>query len=630
MTQLSVANGLRILLVDDNPDDRALVIRTLRQEFPRVEIEQVSDAEGLAAALERFDHDLCITDFQLLWTDGLRVLHRVRAKDPYRPVIMFTGTGSEEIAVAAMKAGLSDYVLKSPRHFARLSAAVHNALAQSAQAQTLREVQTALAERAQQYQDLVESIGAVVWEADAPDYRFSYVSPQAEAVFGYRLDEWLTQPDFMHAHIHPEDLPRVVAECDFALSERRNHTLEYRVFHASGAVMWVRNIVTVIDRNESPTRPPQLRGILLDVSERKRAEAALAASEQRFRRVVDSNMIGILFWDANGEISDANNEFLRIVGYNRADLASGRLRWRELTPPEHLPRDERALEEIRRTGVCTPFEKEYIAKDGRRVPILLGGASLNDDTPHRGVCFVLDITAQRASQAALAEYSQRLQVLSQRLLETQEAERRHIARELHDEIGQALTAIGIDLRGAQSAASPEVRAQLQEGIELVDRAIQQVRDLSLDLRPSLLDDLGLEAALRWYCDRGAQRAGLHLDVTSDIGGERLAPAVETACFRIVQEAFTNVLRHAQASRVKVSLVRMPSAIELSVADDGRGFDVAAARAAALGGTSFGLAGMEERARLLGGSLTIAASSAGTELRATVPLAPHAPMPQDIP
>lgn len=627
MRQPGAVNGLRILLVDDNPDDRALVIRTLRQEFPRVEIEQVSDPESLSAALERLDHDLCITDFQLLWTDGLRVLHRVKARDPHRPVIMFTATGSEEIAVEAMKAGLSDYVLKSPKHFARLTAAVHSALAQSAQAQTLREVQTALAERAQQYQNLVESIGAVVWEAEAPAYRFNYVSPQAEAVFGYRIDEWLTQPDSMHAHIHPDDRARVAAERDLALENRRNHTLEYRVFHAAGHVMWVRNIVTVIERAE---RAPQLCGILLDVSERKHAEAALLESEQRFRRVVDSNMIGILFWDANGEISDANNEFLKIIGYSRADLASGRLRWRDLTPPEHLPRDERALEEIMRTGVCTPFEKEYIAKDGRRVPILLGGASLSEDARHRGVCFVLDISGQRQAQAALAEYSQRLQSLSQRLLETQETERRHIARELHDEIGQVLTAIGIDLRGAQASVSAELRAPLQEGVELVDRAIQQVRDLSLDLRPSLLDDLGLEAALRWYCDRSARRAGMALELTSEIGGERLPPAVETACFRIVQEAVTNVLRHAHAHRVAVTVARTPTHVELTVADDGAGFDVAAASAAAHGGRSFGLAGMEERARLLGGSLTIVASAGGTEVRAAVPLAPPAPQPRPTP
>ena len=614
-------NGLRILLVDDNPDDRALVIRTLRREFPRIEIEQASDPDGLAAALERLDHDLCITDFQLLWTDGLKVLHRVKARDPHRPVIMFTATGSEEVAVEAMKAGLTDYVLKSPKHFPRLSAAVHNALAQSAQAKTLREVQTALAERAQQYQNLVESIGAVVWEADAPAYRFSYVSPQAEAVFGYRIDEWLTQPDFMHMHIHPDDRARVAAECETALGECRNHTLEYRIFHADGRVMSVRNIVTAIDRGD---RPPQLRGILLDISERKRAEAALRESEARFRRVVDSNMIGILFWDANGEISDANNEFLKLIGYSRADLEAGRLRWRDLTPPEQLVRDEHALKEIARTGVCTPFEKEYIAKDGRRVPILVGGASLSDDAPHRGVCFVLDITAQRQAQAALAEYSQRLQSLSQRLLETQEVERRHIARELHDEIGQALTAIGIDLRGALAAVSTQVRAQLQEGIELVDRTIEQVRDLSLNLRPSLLDDLGLEAALRWYCDRTAQRSAVALEFNSGIGTERFAPALETACFRIVQEALTNVVRHAHATRVAVTVARTANAIELSVVDDGRGFDVAHALACAHGGGSFGLAGIEERARLLGGSLALRTLTAGTEVCARIPLAPTTP------
>lgn len=623
MTYPTELKEVRILLVDDNPDDRALVIRTLQQEFPRIEIEQVTDPAELAHALETFSYDLCITDFQLLWTDGLKVLHAVKAHDPHRPVVMFTATGSEEVAVAAMKAGLSDYVLKSPKHFGRLTAAVHSALMQTEHAKTLREVQAALAERAQQYQNLVESIGAVVWEADAPAYRFSYVSPQAKTVFGYGHDEWLTQPDFMRAHIHPDDRARVDAECAQALSARRNHTLEYRMFHAKGHIVWVRNIVTLIERAD---RTPQLRGILLDVSERIHVEAALRASEARFRRVVESNMMGILFWGADGEIEDANTAFLKIVGYSREDLEQGRLHWRNLTPPEYLVLDERALQEIKHTGVCTPFEKEYIAKDRRRVPILLGGAALSDTARDRGVCFVLDIGAQRHAQAELREYSQRLQSLSQRLLQTQESERQHLARELHDEIGQALTAIGIDLHSAKVGVAGEMRARLQEDIDLIDRTIQQVRDLSLNLRPSLLDDLGLEAALRWFGDRTGQRAKLHVDFMSEIGGERFATEVETTCFRIAQEALTNIVRHARATHVGVTLARAAAHIELTVADDGAGFDADAQCAAARRGASFGLAGMEERARLLGGSFAIASSAAGTEIRACLPTAPNAHTP----
>src|SRR2546425_1606641 len=142
---------LNILLVDDNPDDRSLVIRKLNQEFPGCQINQVTDLRQLTLALERGLWDLVVTDYQLRWSDGLRVLTSVKSRWPECPVIMFTGTGSEEIAVQAMKAGLDDYVLKSPHHYSRLASAVHLVLERSRQRQALH-----AAER--RYQSLFDDV----------------------------------------------------------------------------------------------------------------------------------------------------------------------------------------------------------------------------------------------------------------------------------------------------------------------------------------------------------------------------------------------------------------------------------------------------------------------------------------
>src|SRR5262245_5701695 len=221
----------------------------------------------------------------------------------------------------------------------------------------------------------------------------------------------------------------------------------------------------------------------------------------------------------------------------------------------------------------------------------------------------------------------RLQALSSRLLEVQETERRHLARELHDEVGQALTAVKINLQMLQHQGQPAASARrLDDSLDMVDRILQGVRQMSLDLRPSLLDDLGLAAALRWYVGAQAQRAGLIAEVVTDSLTDDLSTAAATTCYRVVQEAVTNVVRHARATRISVALARAEGGFELSIHDDGVGFDVTAARRRALQGTSMGLFGLEERVELAGGRSAIeSAPGRGTTVRAWLPssLAPAA-------
>ena len=218
------------------------------------------------------------------------------------------------------------------------------------------------------------------------------------------------------------------------------------------------------------------------------------------------------------------------------------------------------------------------------------------------------------------EKDQAMRTLSGRLVTAHEEERRRIARELHDEIGQILTVVKINL---ESLREPARLARAPAGIDAcvqnVDRAIQQTRALALDLRPATLDHLGLPAAVRWFVDQiPAGRPQTHLAV-EECEGKALSSEVKTAAFRIAQEAVTNVLRHASARNVWVSLAGGRSTLELTVRDDGRGFDLATVRRSPA--ASFGLSSMEERVRLVGGQLEIRTSpGAGTEVRARFPLA----------
>lgn len=229
--------------------------------------------------------------------------------------------------------------------------------------------------------------------------------------------------------------------------------------------------------------------------------------------------------------------------------------------------------------------------------------------------------SKRLADEALYQANLRLRALSSRMLGIQESERRRLARELHDQIGQALTAIKINLQSLllQSDA-PQHAPHIEDGIQIVDATIAQVRDLSLALHPPQLDDLGLVAALRWHLDRQARASGIVCRFDADLPADSLNPDLQAACFRIVQEAVNNALRHAKPREIRVLLRADERELSVLVGDDGAGFDVGLARNAAATGKSLGLISMEERASLAGGRLECrSAAGKGTEIRAWLPL-----------
>lgn len=223
------------------------------------------------------------------------------------------------------------------------------------------------------------------------------------------------------------------------------------------------------------------------------------------------------------------------------------------------------------------------------------------------------------ANAGLLDAKHRLQYLSSRLITAQEDERRHIARELHDETGQALTAIRLNLMDLDRDTD-SARERIPECIGIVDRAIAQIRGMALNLRPTMLDDLGLVDALEWALGEQAKAAGWATALEADEIGMQLPPDLETACFRIAQEALTNAARHAQATRVKITLRQHGDALELTVQDNGAGFDVEQFRSPEKRRAHFGLVSMGERASLAGGQLDVEpAPGGGTVVRARFPL-----------
>jgi signal transduction histidine kinase len=268
--------------------------------------------------------------------------------------------------------------------------------------------------------------------------------------------------------------------------------------------------------------------------------------------------------------------------------------------------EERAIESLKAGAT------DYVMKDRleRLAPVV--ARALNDS---------LERAKSWAAQQLLRDAHGRLRTLSARLLQVEETERRRIARELHDGVGQLLTAVKLRLAGL-NPSSANYASLRGECVGAIDEALEQVRRMSRDLRPSQLDDLGLASALRSHLDRQAGSAGFKPNFTQERVLPRLAPEIETTCFRIAQEALTNVARHARASEVWVTLGGTEAELRLEVRDNGRGFDVIAARLAATAGRSMGLLSMEERATLAGGRLALdSAPGRETRLSLALPLTP---------
>jgi len=215
--------------------------------------------------------------------------------------------------------------------------------------------------------------------------------------------------------------------------------------------------------------------------------------------------------------------------------------------------------------------------------------------------------------------NKRLARLSRELLHVQEGERRRIARDLHDELGQSLLALKLTLREAEEQATATGDGKIQESLEILGGVIDGVRSLALDLRPSLLDELGLVAAARWYVARQGERSGWATEFSAAPLPNGLSPEAAITCFRILQEALTNAAKHAQATRVAVVITLQDEQLMMTVSDNGTGFKIEEATAAARRGASIGLLAMEERAHLVGGCVTIASNEKeGTAITVMLP------------
>jgi PAS domain S-box-containing protein len=448
--------------------------------------------------------------------------------------------------------------------------------------------------------------------------RFIFANDRFLQALGYRLTELMQMR--MQDITHPDDLPDNLVKFH-ALSEGGpDYLVEKRYFRKDGSELWVRNHVNGI--RDLSGKVTSSVAVSVDITEERQHEEALRASEARYRIFVDHATDGLFLHDDKGLILDVNRQACEALGYSRDELVGASPAHFDPDVTPQIVADPVAL---LAKGETIAFDARHRRKDGSTFPVEVRIRPFELEGRLYALSLARDITERTETEEALRNYAQQLRDLSRRMIDVQEEERRHLARELHDEIGQILNAISVNLHALNVAFDAANRSRLEESISIVDRAIHQVHDLSLDLRPSMLDDLGLVSTIRWFADRQAQRAGLELELVADSSGVRLPPDLEIACYRVVQEALTNVVRHAQARQVRVEFRQREEEIQLVIRDDGVGFNLEAVQRGAARGASFGVLGMEERVGLLGGQIEFISNlGQGTGIEVRFPLSPQPP------
>ena len=508
---------------------------------------------------------------------------------------------------------------------------------------------------------MLDAVGQAVIATDSQG-RITYLNRAAERLYGWRADQALGRSilDVTVPQVSRAQAAMIMAE----LTQGREWSGEFLVQRRDGTTFPVEVYDTpILDQNGTLTG---LIGVSSDITSRKKTEASLRElnenledlvnkraqeylrarevaeaanealtltllrlqeSEARYRTVLEDQTELISRLTADGVYVFVNNVFCRFFGKTEAELLGQT--WH---PVVHADDVERVSKEIGMLSSSHPFvmiKNRVYASDGRvhwmefsnRGVFDAAGSLVEIQSVGR------DVTEGERTLNLLEKSFQQVQLLSERVMKAQHEERDRIAHELHDELGQTLTALKVRLQLLEPyCVQGEAEEHLNEALAITSGALKQIRGMALDLRPLGLEDLGLSAVLKSHLAKQADTARWDAHFESALTA-RLSPQLKMACFRVAQEALTNVMRHARAKEVWVTLAMTEGKVMLTVRDDGAGFD--ASGDPHFSSEGFGLIGMQERVRQMGGQLQIKSSAGrGTEVHATFRFEPDEGQPPD--
>ena len=376
--------------------------------------------------------------------------------------------------------------------------------------------------------------------------------------------------------------------------------------------------------------------LLREICERRKIEDALSENQEKFRRLyvesvraqelyrslLDSCADAIVVYDMDGRVKYVSDSFTAMFGWTLEELVGKRI---DYVPESEVEITRERIDEVIEKGIPgSGFESKRLAKDGRVIDASLSASRYHDHNgkPAGLLVILRDITARKRAELAIAQSERQLRLLSAQLLKAQENERKRVARELHDGIGQLLTAIKYRLEclnthaGDKTAVSPN--SSLGSIMGAIHDAIEEVRRISMGLRPSILDDLGIIATMNWFCrEFSLTYSSVGIQKKIDVDEALVPKSLKTVIFRIFQEALNNVAKHSNANLVSIELTHDQRRIYLKITDNGVGFHCNPFSSPETCNTGFGLASIRERAESLGGDLRVDSTPGhGTSINAS--------------
>ena len=465
-----------------------------------------------------------------------------------------------------------------------------------------RKNREALRASEEKYRLLVEEASDAIFISDQSG-NYTDVNSKACELLGYTREELLNinSKDILYVEEDREQLDLRFKE----LMDGKSFITERKLKRKNGTSVDV-------ETNGKMLPDGRFMGIVRNITERKKAEEALRESELRYRSLVEQASDGIFLYDYTGKIIDVNSGGGKMLWYSMEEIKL--LKIQDLFFEEDIKQTPLRFKE-QLEGKTVLSERSLKRKDGSSVAVEINTRMLADNN-FLGI--VRDITNRKQTEKELQQMNSQLRDLNSSIQTVREEERTNIAREIHDELGQQLTALKMDASwlNKKIMGNAVMTEKINDMISLIDETVKIVRRISADLRPIILDDIGLIAALEWYSAEFEKRTGIPCSFQSVFSELQLSKEIAICVFRIYQETLTNVARHSEATQVETKVDKVSETLLLTIKDNGKGFDSLAVR----NKRTLGILGMKERAGMCGGNFSIESiDRKGTTVTLTLPL-----------